>query len=257
LEQSTKADLLTTPFCLTNDGQQASFAVNQIQPFQVTNALVGAGAFQGFDQATASSQLQITPRISSGNNLTLDIALDISSFTSTPQNGAPPPSNERQYTGTVTVPNREYIVFGGLEQETYTETHNTIPIIGDIPFIGWLFGSTVRNKERRRIYVFVRPVIFTDEDFDDEKKGSVYARDRIRGQSQIGNDAARPIIPEDVLNAQAPGTRSDLYGLLGDGGSLGVPEEPSTVMLRRNIGKRGGAADMESDGSSAHMHRVD
>jgi general secretion pathway protein D len=233
LEQKTNANLLTTPFAITNDNEQATFLIEQQAPYQIVNSQVGAGAFQGFDFATATSQLSIIPRISSGNNLTLNIQLDIQSFTTIPPPGQPPASNARSYSGTVTIPNRQYVIFGGLEQESITEKRHTWPLLGDIPYLGYLIGSTDHVKERHRIYVFIRPVIFTDEGFEDERKASDYARTNIQATSLLGVERSQPIIPDDVLDAEVPGPKATLYRLYGDGGSLGMPEDPKTREIRR------------------------
>jgi general secretion pathway protein D len=238
LKTSSNANLLTTPFCTTNDGQLAEFLIEQNAPFQVATS-TSVSAFQGFDFATATSRLSITPRISSSNNLTLEIQLDIQSFTEPPRGDRPPPSQARSYTGTVTVPNREYVVFGGLEQESVIEGRKTLPILGDIPFLGYLFGSTTYTKERRRIYVFVRPTIYADEDFETEKKASRFLHDNIRAGSLLGPDKTSPIIPEDVLDAEAPGIKSAIYRLFGDGGQLGMPESEETKTMRRAMAEQG------------------
>jgi general secretion pathway protein D len=222
---------------LANDNTQATFLIEQNAPFQVAQSNVNA-VFSGFDFATATSQLSITPHISSGNNLTLDIQLDIQSFTDIPRGTAPPPSNARSYSGTVTIPNRQYVVFGGLEQESITEGRSKIPFLGDIPILGYLFGKVDHRKERRRIYVFVRPIIFADENFDDERKASEYARNKIRGESLLGAQHSGPIIPDEVLDAEAPGMRPTLYRLLGDGGALGMPEDPKTRAERKAISEK-------------------
>lgn len=237
LATDSNANLLTTPFALTNDNEEATFLIEQNAPFQVATS-TSVSAFQGFDFATATSQLSITPRISSGNNLTLTIQLDIQSFTEPPQGNRPPPSNARSYAGTVTVPNRQYVVFGGLEQESVTEARRKIPLLGDIPILGYLFGSTTYRKERRRIYVFVRPVIFTDENFENERKASRYAHDSIRASSLLGPDKTNPIIPDDVLDAEAPGIKATLYRLFGDGGQLGMPEDARTRAQRKAIAEQ-------------------
>lgn len=235
LESKSNANLLTTPFAITNDNEQAEFQVEEQAPYLETTSQVGAGAFQGFNFAQAISRLAITPRISSGNNLTLNIELEIQSFTDIPTAGQPPSSNARRYFGTVTIPNRQFIVFGGLEQDSITERRHTLPFLGDIPYIGYFFGRTEHVKERKRVYVFVRPVIFADEGFEDERKASEYAHENIRSQSLLGPEHGKAIIPDEVMDAEAPGARAILYRVFGDGGALGMPEDAKTRAVRRTL----------------------
>lgn len=232
LETDSQASLLTTPFALTNDNKEVIFKIEQKEPYAV-GVSTGVTAYQGFESEKATSQLKITPRITSEDNLTLEIDLQIQSFTDVARGNAPPPSNGRSYQGTVTVPNRQYVVFGGLEQESEVEARSKIPLLGDIPVVGYLFGKTDRRKERRRIYCFVRPVIFTDEGFAGERNATAYARERLGVDHLFETARTGPIIPDDVLDAQAPGLRPALYEIVGAGGALGAAESAETRAARR------------------------
>ncbi len=232
----SNANLLTTPFAATNDNETAIFTIGESRPFSIATS-TSVSAFQGFDRAEAISSLQITPRISSGNNLTLNINLQIETFGVSLNPNAPPPSQSRSYEGTVTVPNRQYVVFGGLEQEAVRETRTKIPIIGDIPYLGYLFGKTSYGTTRTRIYVFVRPVIFTDDNFDAERRGSGFLHDAIRANSLIGPEKSIPVIPDEILDAEAPGVKAAIYGIFGDGGESVFPEHDKTRAFRANASK--------------------
>lgn len=216
LSTTGNSNILTQPFAIVNDNESALFSTLESQPFRVATAGTVA-AFTGFDNAEAISELSITPRVSSGNTLTLDLSLTIESFTgaSDPVSGAPPPKNGRLYQGIVTVPNRQYIVFGGLEKEREVESRRKIPFLGDIPYIGYLFGSTIRQKERTRIYVFVRPIIFNEEDFASEIRASKWTRDSIRTETILGLEYSLPVIPDEVLTAESGQLRSVLLEALG------------------------------------------
>jgi len=216
LSTAGNSNILTQPFAIVNDNESALFSTLESQPFRVATAGTVA-AFTGFDNAEAISELAVTPRVSSGDTLTLDISLTIESFTgaSDPTTGAPPPKNGRLYQGIVTVPNRQYIVFGGLEKEREVESRRKIPFIGDIPFLGYFFGSTIKQKERTRIYVFVRPIIFNEEDFASEIRASKWTRDSIRAETILGLEYSLPVIPDEVLDAESGQTKSVLYEALG------------------------------------------
>ncbi|HVY61127.1 MAG TPA: secretin N-terminal domain-containing protein, partial [Planctomycetota bacterium] len=232
LKTLSNANLVTRPITMTNDNEPAQFQIGESRPFSVATS-TSVSAFSGFDRADATSTLQITPRVSSGNNLTLQIALQIESFGASSVPNAPPPSTSRGYQGTVTVPNRQYVVFGGLEQDEVRETRSTLPLLGDIPYIGYLFGKTDYSKTRTRIYVFVRPVIFTDDDFAGEKKSSTYLHDQIRAESLLKPEQMAPLIPDEVLDADAPGLKATVYSVFGDGGNTAFPENKDTREARK------------------------
>lgn len=234
LEGDASANLVTRPFTMTNDGETATFSITQSQPFQVTNfTSTAVEAFQTFDNAEAESTLTITPFVASGTNLKLEIELQIQSFGESADPTAPPPVNGRSYTGTVTIPNRSYVVFGGLEQETVRETRKYVPILGDIPFIGYLFGSTSFEKARQRVYVFVRPVIFSEEDFSTDKRVSSYLHTAAKNETGL-SIARYPVVPDAVINARAIGARPVLYSLFDrEGTKLPFAESSELRQLRR------------------------
>ncbi len=197
LGADTRANLLTTPFAVTNDGEEATFSVSQNEPFRVTNS-TSAVASSGFEYATAESFLTIQPRVSSDETLTLDVELEIETFTaSAGGDGAPPPSSSRRYQGIVTVPNNRYVVFGGLEQVSDTESVNKVPLLGDIPIIGYLFKRVQQRQSRTRIYIFIRPIIFSSENFERTTRASKFLRDRIRSASLHAAESA--VLPPDVV----------------------------------------------------------
>jgi general secretion pathway protein D len=234
LKGISNANLLTTPFAITNDNEQATFEIGDSRPFQIATSTGSAGnLFNGFDRADAISSISIIPRVSSGNNLTLQIDLRIESFGASTNPAAPPPSTSRAFNGTVTIPNRQYVIFGGLEQETVRESRSTIPFIGEIPLLGYLFGKTSNQSSRTRIYIFIRPIIFTEDDFSAERRSSSFLHDQIRSESLLGPDKTTPVLPDEILDAEAPGMKAALYGVFGDGAVSAFPESDATRALRR------------------------
>ena len=49
----------------------------------------------------------------------------------------------------------ETAVIGGLIRETETKTENKIPLLGDIPLLGYLFKNVVKNKARHELTIFI------------------------------------------------------------------------------------------------------
>jgi len=179
--------------------------------------------------AETKTELIILPRVSASDNLTLDVQINISSFGARPQTSsgllAPPASNTRSYQGIVTCPNRRYVIFGGLEEESESVTERKVPILGDIPILGYLFKSHTTSSRRRRIYIFIRPVIFAGDAFDDEVRVTKHIHEDIRGSSLFKRKA--PVIPDEVIDAISPDIQSYMYNLFGQGeGEYFVPNRP-------------------------------
>src|SRR5262249_49119144 len=101
--------------------------------------------------------------------LQLGYSIELSNFTGAAQNGLPPPSQKNAVDSSVTIPDGYTIVVGGLTTKNYTTAVNTIPILGDIPLLKYLFGSRSKNSEDSTLFVFIKPVILRDDQFEDLK----------------------------------------------------------------------------------------
>ncbi|MBI4618469.1 MAG: type II secretion system secretin GspD [Planctomycetes bacterium] len=163
--------VLSMPRLLTNDNQQASLKVSEA--FPITQFVTTTGVVQqSFDQfEAAGTELKITPHISSANYLRLDIEQKLEVFTAAQTSpSVPPPKTTREITTSITIPDHQTVVIGGLRANNYRETVLKIPILGDIPVVGYLFKSTEVSIEETQIYIFVTPHILKERDFKDLHK---------------------------------------------------------------------------------------
>ena len=77
-------------------------------------------------------------------------------------NPAGPQFTKRSIQSTVLADNGEIIVLGGLMQDNYQVSNSKVPLLGDIPWIGQLFRSESKSRNKTNLMVFLRPVIITD-----------------------------------------------------------------------------------------------
>jgi general secretion pathway protein D len=173
MRTNSDVNVLSSPRLLTNDNEQGEIKVtDQVATTTYIDPQQGASRQQFGGYQDAGITLTITPHISTDNYLRLEIQLKIEQFTTSPVAGSatPPPKTTREIKGVITVPDREVIIIGGLTSEEETETVNKIPILGDIPILGFLFRNTSVNKRKTNLYVFITPHIMNDEKFDSIKK---------------------------------------------------------------------------------------
>lgn len=183
IQGTTQSKRVTTPFAITNDNDVATFRVTDRQPFNTTT-VNNVASQQNVQFVDATSQLTIEPQVNSNDNLTLNIELIISSFGARPSIDLPPATTSREYRGRVTVPNGQYVVFGGLDSEGETVAESKVPLLGDIPILGHLFKRWNRTKTKTKVYVFVRPVIFYDDNFRDDLRATEYLRRQAHEESE-------------------------------------------------------------------------
>ena len=167
---SARSRVLSSPSLLVNDNATASIESIREEPYTSLNAsqTVSTTSFAGYAQA--GTQMLITPHIAQGPHLRLQYNLTLNNFTgAAPSPTSPPPRTTNTVSSEVMVPDGYTVVVGGLVNTTDSDTVTKVPILGDIPLVGLLFQSKTVVNNRRTIYIFLRPVIFRDQAFQDLK----------------------------------------------------------------------------------------
>ncbi|MCO5166169.1 MAG: hypothetical protein M9894_07350 [Planctomycetes bacterium] len=191
--------LVTKSFAATNDNESASFTVSLATPYVRVNTS-NVAVQQDVAYVDASSTLKIKPQVNSADYLTLELELQISSFSGSGSPTLPPGTSTRSYAGKVTVPNERYVAFGGLEQETERTAEDKVPFVGDIPVLGHLFKNWSRSRTRTRVYIFIRPTIFAEDSFGPD--GRLGEHLRARAHAAAKREAwLPPVVPERVRHA--------------------------------------------------------
>jgi len=163
LESQSQAKVLAQPSLVTLNGNKASINVNQTKYFKVTtgNPLGGDYSIR-FQPITFGIKLDITPWISMGGQITAEIAPEVSNSDGNSADGYPNVST-RSISTTVRLNNGETIILGGLVQNQQSETKEKIPILGDIPFIGFLFRTNAKTRIKSNLVVYITPHILTPQ----------------------------------------------------------------------------------------------
>jgi general secretion pathway protein D len=153
-----------------NDNGKGKLQSVAQEPFAVildassTQSLTSLGGL-----ASAGTSITVEPHISESDYLQLAYSIELSNFTGTAQNGLPPPSQKNSVDSSVTMPDGYTIVVGGLTTKNYTTNVNTIPVLGDIPVLKYMFGERSKNAQDSTLFVFIKPVILRDDQFEDLK----------------------------------------------------------------------------------------
>jgi general secretion pathway protein D len=192
LAQNSRARLVSAPQLLVNDngkGQLKSIAEQPYAEILDTAAAQSRTSLGGYAQA--GTTITIEPHISHDDYLQLSYALELSNFTAAASAGLPPPSQRNQIESTVTIPDGNTIVVGGLSLKSLRETHDSIPWINQVPVVNWLFGTRTKNTTETTLFVFIRPTVLRDDQFADLK----YLSDRKTAAAGIegSHPQSRPI----------------------------------------------------------------
>jgi general secretion pathway protein D len=169
LQTDTDVNVLSTPNILTTDNQKAEIMVGENIPFvtgQSQTAATGGQIFSQIDRRDVGINLKITPQITSEDNVRLDVYQEISDITTTPglnPNIVGPSTTKRAATTTVVVKDRQTMVIGGLIQDKVNATTSKVPLLGDIPILGWLFKYNTTTVQKVNLMIFITPYIVKNE----------------------------------------------------------------------------------------------
>jgi len=166
LQSDTNTNILSTPNIVTLDNEEAELIVGQNLPF-VTGSFTGAGSnnpnnpFQTIERQDVGLTLKVTPQINEGDTVKLVLEQETSSvIPGTEDLGIA--TRKRSIKTTVLVDDGGILILGGLIQEEVTDSKTKIPLLGDIPLIGFLFRSESTTKTKANLMVFLRPSILRD-----------------------------------------------------------------------------------------------
>ncbi|MFI5294529.1 MAG: type II secretion system secretin GspD [Thermodesulfovibrionales bacterium] len=174
-------NILSTPQILTSDNKEAEILVGENVPFiSQSQTTAGLGVAASSTSNTAVSGivnsivrqdvgviLKITPQITEGDHVKLDIYQEISQVKN--QSDAltvsvGPTITKRSTKTSVVVKDNQTVVIGGLMQENDEETTTKMPVLGDIPLLGWLFKTKNTTKNKTNLIVFLNPHIIKEAD---------------------------------------------------------------------------------------------
>ncbi len=183
LAGDANTNILSTPSLVTMDNQEAEIVIGQNVPF-VTGAFTSTGTggasatnpFQTIQREDVGLSLKVKPQINEGSAVKLDIAQEVSSIAPSTASAADIITNKRSLKTTVIVDDGEMVVLGGLIDDQVTENEQRVPLLGDIPVLGWLFRYNTVQKVKRNLMVFIQPRIVRDAALGSRLTYSKYSR---------------------------------------------------------------------------------
>jgi general secretion pathway protein D len=203
--QDSEANILSNPTLLATDNEEAEITVGQNIPVPSggnAGSLAGlAGGAAGGLAGLAGLQalvpqisrqdigvtLSVTPQINEGDFVTLKMEQSITAIQSVDASG--PTLSNRRATTTVTLKDQQTVAIGGLMEDRITTTVKKVPILGDIPLLGYLFRSQKKLTTKTNLIIVLTPYIIKDpSDFARILEQKLEERRRFIEQFTSGND---------------------------------------------------------------------
>jgi general secretion pathway protein D len=190
--------VLSRPLVLAENNLEARILVGSQRPFvQVFRSLPTNEAVrdQIVQYRDVGNVLSLLPTINSDGYVDLQVRQEVSTATNEEQFGAPIFAT-REASTHLYVRDGQTVVIGGLADRTVERNRSGIPFLMDIPYIGWLFGSTHNNEIRSELYLFLTPhIVASDEDAERLKNEVEHRLDSRGGKVETNPPVVPPVKP--------------------------------------------------------------
>ena len=196
LQTNGDANILSTPTLLTLDNEEAKIVVGQQVPFTTGSVILNSATstpFNTFERKDVGLTLRVRPQISETGTVRLAVYQEVSSIDkTTAASTGGPTTNKRSIESNVLVEDGSIVVLGGLLTDESSDNVSKVPGLGDIPFFGNLFKGQKRERSKKNLMVFLRPVVVRDA-------GQTDALSQSRYQQMMGLQLQSQPAPNPVL----------------------------------------------------------
>jgi len=158
LQAEGRGEILSNPRIVTNDRIEASVS----QGFEVPFIVLDEAGNSTVEFKDALLELVVTPQITPDNTIIMDLQVtkDEPDFGRSVQ--GQPSIVKREIKTQVLVSNGETLVLGGVFEHTINRGVDKVPLLGDIPVLGYLFQRNINRDQKLELLIFVTPQIITD-----------------------------------------------------------------------------------------------
>lgn len=200
LASQGKGKLFAAPYILVSDNREARIQVGQQVPI-VTSETFGSTTVA--PQRTIQYKdigiiLKVKPRINEGGLVSLDIAQEVSTYT-TIKLFADETNiivEKTEATTNLVVQDGQTIIIGGLIREDIKRSRSGVPMFSRLPIIGYLFGATEDSDERIEIIILLTPKVIKNQ-----REAHNVTTDYIRTTTEMGKTGLKR---EEVMKQQRP-----------------------------------------------------
>jgi type II secretory pathway component GspD/PulD (secretin) len=193
LNEDADSEFLANPRIVTADNMQAKIEITTNQPVPQLNfnEQTAQSVFGGFQDKKFGNTLVVKPLVNKDGFITLAVKPEISSkardesFTFHGDQVRSPVIDTRSLESNVLIKSGDTLAIGGLLQDEIVKSRTKVPVMGDVPVLGYLFSSRNNTRVKRNLLVFVTPTII------DQRYGTGL-EDQVTGLHHSGEEYADP-----------------------------------------------------------------
>jgi type IV pilus assembly protein PilQ len=161
LQLEGKSEVISSPRVITANAQKATIKQGTEIPYEQSTSS-GATSIS-FQNAVLS--LDVTPQITPDGRIIMDLVVHddtVGENVPTGQGGSVPSIDTKEIDTQVLVDNGQTVVLGGVYTQSVTSTISKVPMLGDIPVLGYLFRNSQVTNDKTELLVFITPKILTE-----------------------------------------------------------------------------------------------
>lgn len=160
LQTEGRGEVISSPRVVTANGKQATIEQGREIPYQTSSGNTGTNT--SFKKAVLS--LTVAPQITPDNRVIMDLNVtnDSQGENVTTGTGSAPAIDTRKLDTQVLIRSGDTVVLGGVFQRESTTGASKVPLLGDIPLLGFLFRNDSRSDTKRELLIFVTPKVLQD-----------------------------------------------------------------------------------------------
>ncbi len=173
LASETDVSLLSSPQILVLNNEEASVSVGDQVPIITSETNQVGTDIPTVDRTVqyrdTGTNLSVTPRINYNGIIILDVSQEVSQVSSNETSGIDSPViSNRELKTKLAIKDGQTILIGGLIQRQTDNTDSGVPLLKDIPVLGWLFKSASKTTRKTELLVMITPYVIETEDVLDQ-----------------------------------------------------------------------------------------
>lgn len=156
-KDDSDVDIIATPQILTTDNKEAEIKVGENVPYITSRNVSSAEQdYTNYEYKDVATTLKILPQINQADLVRLEIGVEVIKLKTATDT---PTTLKRTATTTVVLHNEETIVIGGIIGQDTSSGEYKVPLLGDIPLLGWMFKTRKDSETKTNLFIFITPHI--------------------------------------------------------------------------------------------------
>jgi general secretion pathway protein D len=188
LETNGRTQVLSAPSLVVMNNENAQIQVGDNIPISQTTVNTGTSdtTLSSVEYLQTGVILNVVPRINPGGLVYMDIQQQVSDADDTVTVNGNPRISTRSVSTQVAAQSGQTVLLGGLIKQDNSESLSSVPYLGRVPGLGWLFGNRSRSKDRTELLVLITPRVINSS------SQARQVTDDYRQQMQLLNGASAP-----------------------------------------------------------------